>query len=760
MSVLTSGLSGKIGVVGRLALLSAVGGALVAALVLPAVGAAGITVRNSANKFNTLSTPELGQLPVRSEILDDEGNVLAYYYPRGIDRVPVTFQQIAPVMRQATVAIEDSRFYQHGAIDVKGTIRAFVNDFEHKPIQGGSTLAQQYVKNVLILSSANPQKEAASAAGDTLSRKIRELRMAVEVEHQMSKESLLAGYLNVAYFGNESYGIQVAAQHYFDVPAAELTLPQAALLAGMVENPARYDPSLQPTLSLHRRNVVLARMLQLGDITKAQEKQAEATPVTLHISQQQTGCTSDSAAYGAYVCDYTLAVMEQHDSAYSKAWNQLQGKGGLTIYTTLDPTDQHAANEAVNYMLPPPPSADNPGADAAAEVLIQPGTGDVRAIAVDRPYGNGAQDLAVDSTYHGGTYGVQTGSSNKLFTLLTALEQGVPFGYPETVPAATTITGYTSCAGAPAGEGSAGPGSYSLVNDSPSEKGAYTLYLATAASVNIYFAELEKKVGLCNVVKMAASLGDHWWNGQSLFQSIGTPGKPGYQQPADDTPSFTLGSVNVSPMTMAAAYATVAARGIYCHPVAITKIVNGTGKQLPVESAGCHRVLSTDVADAASYVLQSVLTIGTAGGLGIGRPAAGKTGTSDNFAYAAFGGYTPDLTGYVSVFYPLGPNTDTMQYYPRSCYRVECDPAGMFGADAPAHIWQMTFLHAKLASPAPNFVFPTSGLLFSMGNGQTAPKAPKPTPTATPGGGGGTGGGGGGGGGPGPGGGPSPAPTG
>src|ERR1022692_1299374 len=365
VSVLTSGLSGKIGVVGRLALLSAVGGALVAALVLPAVGAAGITVRNSANKFNTLSTPELGQLPVRSEILDDEGNVLAYYYPRGIDRVPVTFQQIAPVMRQATVAIEDSRFYQHGAIDVKGTIRAFVNDFEHKPIQGGSTLAQQYVKNVLILSSANPQKEAASAAGDTLSRKIRELRMAVEVEHEMSKESLLAGYLNVAYFGNESYGIQVAAQHYFDVPAAELTLPQAALLAGMVENPARYDPSLHAAPSEHRRNVVLARMLQLGDITKAQEKQAKATPVTLHISQQQTGCTSDSAASGAYFCDYALAVMK-HDPAYSKAWDQLQGKGGLTIYTTLDPTDQRAANEAVNYMLPSPPSADNPGADAAA----------------------------------------------------------------------------------------------------------------------------------------------------------------------------------------------------------------------------------------------------------------------------------------------------------------------------------------------------------------------------------------------------------
>src|ERR1039457_332414 len=540
VSVLTSGLSGKIGVVGRLALLSAASGVLVAALVIPAVGVTGIAVRNEANKFNTLSTPELGQLPVRSQILDDAGNVLAYYYPRGIDRVPVTFSQIAPVMRRAIVAIEDSRFYQHGAIDLKGTIRAFVNDFEHKPIQGGSTLAQQYVKNVLILSAADPQKEAASATGQTLSRKIRELRMAVVAEHKMSKESLLAGYLNVAYFGNQSYGIQVAAQHYFGVPAAALTLPQAALLAGMVENPARYDPSLNPTLSEHRRNVVLARMLQVGDIPKAQEKTAEATPVSLHISQQQTGCTSDSAAQAAFYCDYALAVMK-HDSAYSKAWDQLQGKGGLTIYTTLDGKDQQAANNAVNYMLPPPPPADNPGADAAAEVLIQPGTGYVRAIANDRPYGNGAQDLAVDSVYNGGE-GVQTGSSSKIFTLLTALEQGVPFGYVQTVPAGPeTITGYTSCSG----QSSSYP---DLINDSPSEKGAFTLYLATAQSVNIYFAELEKKVGLCSVVKTAAALGVHRAGGQSLFQGVGTPGTPGYLFPADDEPSFTLGSVNVSPI--------------------------------------------------------------------------------------------------------------------------------------------------------------------------------------------------------------------
>ncbi len=326
------------------------------------------------------------------------------------------------------MAIEDSRYYQHGAIDLKGTIRAFVNDVEHKPIQGGSTIAQQYVKNVLILSSANPQAAAASAAGDTLSRKIRELRMAAVVEHKMSKDQLLAGYLNVAYFGNQSYGIQVAAQHYFGVPAADLSLPQAAMLAGMVENPSLYDPTLNPVQSENRRNVVLARMLQLHDITRAQELQAKAAPLGLHITQQQTGCTSASAAAAAFFCDYALAVMK-HDPAYSKAWDQLQGKGGLTIYTTLDPHDQHATTDAVNYMLPPPPSPNNPGALGAAEVLIQPGTGDVRAIGVDRPYGNGAQDLAVDSEYNGSTDGVQTGSSSKLFTLLTALEHGVPFGY-------------------------------------------------------------------------------------------------------------------------------------------------------------------------------------------------------------------------------------------------------------------------------------------------------------------------------------------
>jgi membrane peptidoglycan carboxypeptidase len=179
-------------------------------------------------------------------------------------------------------------------------------------------------------------------------------------------------------------------------------------------------------------------------------------------------------------------------------------------------------------------------------------------------------------------------------------------------------------------------------------------------------------------------------------------------------------------MSMAAAYATVAARGMYCAPVAVARIITGTGARLPVQKPHCHQAIPAGVADAASYILQSVLTVGTAGGLGIGRPAAGKTGTSDNFDFAAFGGYTPDLAGYVSVFNPAGPVTHPMSGI-GACYRVTCDPGGMFGADAPAHTWQMTFLHANLANPAPGFVMADiPGELWSMGTGVNNPSQKKP----------------------------------
>jgi membrane peptidoglycan carboxypeptidase len=732
--VLTTGVFGKLGVIGQVGVLAGVAGLLVGGLAVPAVDATGIIVRNGANKFNDLKAGTIGELPVRSQILDSQGHLMAYYYPRGIDRQPVTYNQIAPVMRNAIVAIEDSRFYQHGAIDIRGTIRALVNDLQHKSVQGGSTLTQQYVKNALILTAPNIQM-AQQASTDTLSRKIKELRLAIRVEKEMSKNQILAGYLNTAfwgtYFGNQAWGIKTAAMRYFSTSPKKLDLAQSALLAGMVENPVADDPVAHPETALKRRNVVLARMAQLHYITEAHAVAVGKQGLGLKLTPLQTGCTSASAKSAAFFCDYVISLMKQ-DSTFSTAWNQLNGAGGLKVYTTLNPQDEHAAKQAVNYMVPQPPNGANPGGNAASEVLIQPGSGRILAIANDRSYGTGknqtTQSYAVNSKYDGGV-GVQTGSSSKLFTLITALEQGVPFGFPQTVPASTTLTGYTDCAGGPTGP-------YSLINDSPSEKGAFTLYTATTQSVNIYYAMLERKVGLCNVVKTAMAMGVTRADGRSLMQWDGKNFPP-----ADELPSFTLGSVNVSPMSMAAAYATVAARGVYCKPVAVAKIVSPTGAKLPVESAGCHQAIPAGVADAASYILQGVLTSGTAAGLGIGRPAAGKTGTSDNFDFAAFGGYTPDLAGYVSVFNPTDPVKFPMDGT-GSCYRLGC-PGSMFGADAPAHTWQMTFQHAALANPALNFVMADiNPELWSMGNGQTNPNQKKKGKGPGNGGGNGNGGGG------------------
>jgi membrane peptidoglycan carboxypeptidase len=715
------------GVAGRIAVVSVAAGLLVAAIIIPFTGLLGVATRDAAKTFNDLSVPALGHVPTRSEIMDSQGHLIAYYYPGGIYRIPVSYNHIAPVMRDAIIAIEDSRFYLHGAMDPRGTVRAFINDVNNNPVQGGSTLAQQYVKNALIL-TAHTTAEKLAAQADTPERKIRELRIAANVEHELTKPQLLSAYLNVAFFNNNAYGIQVAAERYFKTSAQQLTLSQAALLAGMVENPTADNPFLHPKHAKQRRNIVLARMAQLNYITQAAAAAAAKKGLGLHRSTipLQTGCYSSSARHEAFFCDYVLAVLRT-DKAYKKVYADLNTTGGLRIYTTMSARDERSAQNAVNYIVPDQSSTYNPNHNADAEVLIQPRTGRVRGIAVDRHYGTGPADnnidYAVDAKYDGGA-GVQTGSSSKLFTLITALKQGTPFGFTQKIVSPSTIGPYYNCKGQFSG-------SFPVHNAEGAGKGTFSLYTGTTQSINVFYAMLEQKVGLCNVVKTAVSMGVHRANGRSLLKAVGRPFHKGYQESADSIPSFTLGSINVSPMSMAAAYATVAARGIYCKPVAIDRIVTSGGKDLPVESAGCHRVFSAAVADAASHILQGVLTSGTAVGRSIGRPAAAKTGTANSGTYAAFGGYTPTLAGYVSVFNPVNPTNpagEMIGYH--ACYReltggVSC-PTQMFGANAPGATWQMTFLHAALG-PVRNFVpVPTSSEFYSAGSGVISSKPAPP----------------------------------
>ena len=729
--------------VGRLILMALLGGVLVAALALPVVAASGILVRNTADKFTTLSV-NASSLPQRSEIYDSSGKLMTYVYGvdlgqnmkyTGIDREPVSYSQISPSMLAAIVAIEDDRFWQHGALDVKGTLRALVNDLEHRPIQGGSTLEQQYVKNVLILQSLDDPAAQQAAAADTMSRKIDQLRMAVQVAHSMSKQDILAGYLNDSYYGSGAWGIEAAAETYFHTNALRLNMLQSATLAGIVENPSEYDPLTNPATALERRNTVLARITQTNPtaLSAADAASLEQQKLGLRSGTVQSGCTADTVGNTAFFCDYVMhtLLLDKQLGSTAEARAKLLATGGLKIYTTVSEKDQASATKAVNWVLPSNSQTYNPAGNAATEVLIQPGTGKVLAIAEDRHYGTGPGETEVDyavNTQYGGGAGIQTGSSSKLFTLITALEQGIPFGYQQTVPGNDTVSGYYNCAGQPTSQ-------FPVVNaEGPGSTSTDSLYTGTTGSVNVFFAHLEQKVGLCDTVKTAVNLGVTRVDGKSLLAEDHTPTGP--LDPADDDPSFTLGVVNVSPMSMAAAYAVPASNGVYCKPIVLSKIMDDDGHSLPVPSAGCHQAISPEVAEATNYILQGVLNFpnGTAYGNGLANyQAAGKTGTSNvangnGTPFAAFAGYTTALTGYVSVFNPESPTVKTMTGE-SACYQGEYGgqncPGEMFGANAPLSVWHMTFDNANLNGSQNFQPVPSGSSLWSQGDGQTVKQPPK-----------------------------------
>lgn len=722
--------------VGRIVVMSVVAALLLAASILPVVGITGIAVRDAANTFNNLKVGSLGAAPARSVLYDAEGQPITYFYPYGVYRVPVTLSQIAPVMRNAIVAIEDDKFYSQGALDPRGTLRALVSDLGGGQLQGASTIAQEYVKNVKELQAGNNAAAYYAAMVPNLQRKVQQLRMAVEVEHELTPQQLLDSYLNVVYFDNHAYGIEVASEVYFSKHASQLTLPEAALLAGIVQSPTYYDPVAYPANALQRRNEVLNRMWQLHYVSKAAAQAAEKAPLGLHMSTAptNTGCLAATTAGSGFFCDYVEHVLQLN---YPAVWSEINNSGGLAIHTTLNMQDQRAANRAVNYVQPTNNYAGgNPGHNADTEVMLQPGTGAIRAIAINQPYGPTGTyvDYAVNQQYGGDANGVQTGSSAKIFTIVTALKDGIPFGHPIKLGNPETIGPFPTCNGGTAS-------AYSVQNAEAPFKGSETWQFneATVQSVNTYFVNLEKQVGLCNVVKTAVDLGVTRADGKSLMTS--DPSLPGQNYPAYDYGSFTLGSMGVTPMSMAAAYASLASRGMYCAPQAITAItVMATGKQLPVQGQQCRRVMSQGVADAANYLFQGVLTQsgGTAFGRTIpGHTAAGKTGTANNGYYAAFAGYTPTLTAYVSVFNPVNPVKYQM-LGAASCYRdlggLSC-PGQMYGDNAPAATWEYSFLRAALG-PDVSFGYPPASF-FSLGNGLAPPITPHPPKTGNGGGGGG-----------------------
>src|SRR4051794_30053595 len=591
--------------IGLLFGVSLIAGLLVAGVALPVVGGLGMAAKRGAEQFDSLpSELKAAPLPQRTRILAADGSVIAQFYYE--NRVSVPLTEVAPVMRQAIVAIEDARFYQHSGVDLKGVVRALVTNSTSGTIrQGGSTITQQYVKNVLIeAATTSAGKQAATA--DTLARKVREARYAIALEGHLSKDQILERYLNIAYFGSDAYGIEAAARRYFNRHASQLNLPQAATLAGLVRNPAAYDPLNHPKAGTTRRNVVLTRMHGLGYINDTEYQRAYRTPIGLRPTTAKNACQDSSAPF---FCDY-VEKRFLADGALGRTQEdrfKLLLRGGLDIRTTLVPKVQQAAQRSIDKRVP------RSSEFGSAMAMVEPGTGRVLAIAENRNFGSSKQrgkhgtrqtnvNYATDKAY-GGSTGFQSGSTFKVYTLATALEEGVPLGLRINSPAHISVHGFQNCA-----TGATYP-PYPVSNAGDSEAGTFNLKSGTWDSVNTFYVQLERRVSQCKVAQLAEKLGMRRADGKHL----------------ETNPAMTLGTNEVSPLDMAEGYATFAARGKYCPPTVITSVVGANRKSLPVTQPKCTQVIEEGIANTVTSVLEGVINgpdpRRTGRGLGIGRPA-------------------------------------------------------------------------------------------------------------------------------------------
>jgi membrane peptidoglycan carboxypeptidase len=670
---------------------SVVAGLIGAGLLMPAIGATGAVARGGVDFFDSLPAEyQASPLAQQSRILAADGSTIATFYSE--NRIVVPLSKIAPVMQRAQVAIEDYRFYEHGGVDIKGIVRAAVNNASSEDTQGASTLTQQFVKLTLQENAlyAGDEEAAKEAVKKSVARKIQEAKYAVALEQKLTKPQILEGYLNIAYYGDGTYGVEAAARHYFSTTAAKLTLSQAATLAGIVQSPTYYEPTSNPKAAVGRRNVVLKRMLDTGAITQPQYDEALQQKLTLKVRKTGNGC--DTSRY-AFFCDYVYRTI-LNDKAFGATQDerrQLVKRGGLTVRTTLDPDVQKDAQDAVHKRVP----AKNKPDVASAISVVEPGTGKVLAMAQSKPYGRNSKkgetsvNLNVDRLYGGGS-GFQTGSTFKAVTLAAALRDGRALRSIVNAPPGGTP--FRRSDFKPGSCTDLRPQEYKPFNAEGHERGPMTLIDATRHSVNTAFVKLESEIGICDVADMADRIGIHLAAPTDVAQPGGKPSTA--LRPYG---SLTLGSEPIAPLTMAAAYATFAADGKYCTPMPITSVTTRDGKLKKTIKPSCETAMDETVARGVSVALQAVITGGTGRGASIGRPAAGKTGTTNGSTDVWFAGYTPQLAAAVWVGHEH-------EVRPLKGFTLNGRSYGtVYGATIPAPIWADFMRDALKGEPVEQF---------------------------------------------------------
>ncbi|WP_399087752.1 transglycosylase domain-containing protein [Streptomyces sp. BBFR2] len=651
---------------------SVLAGAVLAGLALPAAGALGLTAKGTVEGFDEIpSDLKAPPLSERTIVQDANGTEIAKIYSR--DRTVVDLKDMSPYIQKAIVAIEDARFYEHGAVDMKGILRAVNKNAQSGGVsEGASTLTQQYVKNVFIEEAGNDPDKVAQATQQTIGRKIKELKYAIQVEKELGKRKILQNYLNITFFGQQAYGVEAASQRYFSKSAKDLSLGESALLAGLVQSPTRYDPLNNRDEATRRRNTVLQRMADLKDITQAQADEAAKQPIRLAVSRPKNGCITATDGAG-FFCDYVRNVFLNDKTfgktakARAKRWNQ----GGLTIRTTLDPQTQKSVQASIGGHV----YSDDQVASAAT--IVEPGTGKILGMGQSRPYGFGKNETVMNlSVNHdmGGGAGYQPGSTFKPLVAAAALDQGMsPYQEYSSPYRMQYPSPVQTCNGEWQGHDA-------TQNENKSEVGPYAMKEATAKSVNTYFVQLISDMGICPAVKMIDKLGIERADGK----------------PIQEVPSMTLGVQEMSPLTMAAAYAAFANNGTYCTPVAIASITDANGKPVPVPQTDCKPAMSENTAKTINALLKGVVEDGTGKEAGLqGRDSAGKTGTSDSRYAAWFVGYTPNAAGAVWVGDPM---------HKRKMFNITIGGTfhdKVYGADTPGPIWRDAMNGALAGRPAP-----------------------------------------------------------
>jgi membrane peptidoglycan carboxypeptidase len=667
---------------------TATAGALVAGLALPWVsGAAGVSGL-AADVLQPVHADVLDSLPVRNTaILAADGSLITEIFE--LNRTPIPSEAIPPVMKDALIAIEDARFLQHGGVDAEALARAVVrNAAAGTVVEGGSTLTQQLVKQIRLQEARTPQERLAATAPD-LPRKLYEAQLAIGMEQRYSKDEILTRYLNRVYFGAGAYGIHEAAERYFGVRPAQLTLAQAATLAGLVQSPASYDPIASPERATVRRDLVVRRMLELGLVDRTAADEARSRPVEVTPAPPVArGCVG--ARLAGFFCDYVLQYLRELGVT-----DRQLATGGLRIHTTLDPGLQRSGDAAVREHL----ALDDPRAGIVS--VIEPGTGRVLALSVNRIFGPDPADPRQSTVPLHLAAGQGTGSTYKIFTAAAALERG--FGLRHVI---TTSDPYVSRVYRD------GPAPYVVPN-----AGTYprrlTLEQALYMSSNTYFLALEDQLGsVAGPVRMAQRMG---------LTSIDPVAD---RVVAENRGSFTFGTEATSPLALANAYATLAAGGVRCHPTPVVAVLGADDEPLPGPDGGpllpadrCEKVLDAGLANTLNQALRKDVEPGHPGQTGWrawipGHQIAGKTGTSQDHFSVAFVGYTMRLAGSVMVYNP-----------------VRNQNVGGFGGRMPAQIWRAAM--APVLADHPLVPFPPAEPRYVLGTREVSPDGTRePTPAA------------------------------